>query len=699
MTELFLEIINRSISASWMILVVLIFRLVLKKAPKWVNVLLWCMVAVRLICPFTIESSFSMLPQFAGNDKLVSDWMNDYVGEVSIIHDNSIYYDAAVAAGREPIPSKEGGYYVVTAYDQLEEPKTVENTIMPILTIVWGLGICLLILYTMISYWHLRQKTDMAILYQDNIFQSEKISFPFVFGIIRPRIYLPFKTEEQDLKYVIAHEKAHILRKDHWWKSLGFLLLIIHWFNPLIWLSYVLLCRDIELACDEKVIKKLDNGQRADYTQALLSCSVERRMIAASPLAFGEVGVKERVKSVMNYKKPAFWVSMVSLIVCVIAAICFLTNPRQDSFDIKIVVPAGSQEKFVYSEEEISPTKHQIILSSGDNLGDTEVVLKPIEVTKENLYEPTYLTPGIPVKMDVEKGAWFKIGINMQNPRDEDLVVYIRVKNIGVRIADSQEKDLEQYRTEYIGDASNTSAIAQRLPYPGEYSYSSIELQTRTEPYELIIYLNGNGKVQEKNFKQCADIAFDLIENMGIISFYSTDSETVLFSFTREDYQANTAVSNTDESASVESSSSLDDAISKAVLEHTAKDGVNDLIHVESHDIVHTEEKDNIVTVYLQAYESSYYANNGNLQQESGSNVPTVITFSVNKSGEYRLKEYWIPQDGSDYISDIQNKFPKEALNALNDAHEEIQKLSQECYNKAMIQLESTDGLEVKIVE
>lgn len=699
MTELFLEIINRSISASWIILVVLIFRLVLKKAPKWVNVLLWCMVAVRLICPFTIESSFSMLPQFAGNDKLVSDWMNDYVGEVSIIHDNSVYYDAAVAAGREPIPSKEGGYYVVTAYDQLEEPKTVENTIMPILTIVWGLGICLLILYTMISYWHLRQKTDMAILYQDNIFQSEKISFPFVFGIIRPRIYLPFKTEEQDLKYVIAHEKAHILRKDHWWKSLGFLLLIIHWFNPLIWLSYVLLCRDIELACDEKVIKKLDNGQRADYTQALLSCSVERRMIAASPLAFGEVGVKERVKSVMNYKKPAFWVSMVSLIVCVIAAICFLTNPRQDSFDIKIVVPAGSQEMFVYSEEEISPTKHQIILSSGDNLGDTEVVLKPIEVTKENLYEPTYLTPGIPVKMDVEKGAWFKIGINMQNPRDEDLVVYIRVKNIGVRIADSQEKDLEQYRTEYIGDASNTSAIAQRLPYPGEYSYSSIELQTRTEPYELIIYLNGNGKVQEKNFKQCADIAFDLIENMGIISFYSTDSETVLFSFTREDYQANTAVSNTDESASVESSSSLDDAISKAVLEHTAKDGVNDLIHVESHDIVHTEEKDNIVTVYLQAYESSYYANNGNLQQESGSNVPTVITFSVNKSGEYRLKEYWIPQDGSDYISDIQNKFPKEALNALNDAHEEIQKLSQECYNKAMIQLESTDGLEVKIVE
>ena len=152
-------------------------------------------------------------------------------------------------------------------------------------------------------------------------------------GIINPRIYLPFSMNEQDMEHVVAHEQAHIRRKDHWWKPLGFLLLTIYWFNPLMWLAYVLLCRDIELACDEKVIKELGNEQRADYTQALVACSVNRRMIAACPLAFGEVGVKDRVKSVMNYKKPAFWIIILAVIACVIVAVCFLTNPMGFQFD------------------------------------------------------------------------------------------------------------------------------------------------------------------------------------------------------------------------------------------------------------------------------------------------------------------------------------------------------------------------------
>ena len=184
-----------------------------------------------------------------------------------------------------------------------------------------------LALYTAISYWRLRRKVDTAVRYKDNIFQSENVKSPFVLGIIKPRIYLPFNMNGQDLEHVVAHEQAHIHRKDHWWKPFGFLLLTIHWFNPLVWLAYVLLCRDIELACDERVIKELGNEQRADYTQALVACSVNRRMIAACPLAFGEVGVKDRVKSVMNYKKPAFWGVVLAVIVCVFVAVCFLTNP------------------------------------------------------------------------------------------------------------------------------------------------------------------------------------------------------------------------------------------------------------------------------------------------------------------------------------------------------------------------------------
>ena len=313
---------------------------------------------------------------------------------------------------------------------------------IPIFSILWITGIAALLLYTVVSYWRLQRKVSEAVIFRDNIYQSENVASPFVLGIIKPKIYLPYHIDGQDLSHVVAHEQAHIRRRDHWWKPLGFLLLTIHWFNPLMRLAYVLLCRDIELACDEKVIKELGNEQRADYTQALVACSVNRRMIAACPLAFGEVGVKERVKSVMNYKKPAFWVVVLAVIACVVVAVCFLTNPKQDSYTLRIVVPAGSteeivyQEDFAYSDEEISPTGNKITISSGEGLGDTEVVLKPIEVKEENAYEPTYLTPGMPIEMDVEKGAWFKVGVNIQNPADKDIIVYVKVEGVKVRISD-----------------------------------------------------------------------------------------------------------------------------------------------------------------------------------------------------------------------------------------------------------------------
>jgi len=193
------------------------------------------------------------------------------------------------------------------------------------------LKILIMLIYTVISYWRVKRKIGTAVLLRDNIYQSETVISPFVLGIIKPKIYLPFSMNEQDVTHVIAHEQAHIRRKDHWWKPIGFLLLSLHWFNPLMWLGYVLLCRDIELACDEKVIKELDTEQKADYSQALLVCSVNRRMIAACPLAFGEIGVKNRVKSILNYKKPAFWICVVAVVVCIVTAVCFLTNPLNDT--------------------------------------------------------------------------------------------------------------------------------------------------------------------------------------------------------------------------------------------------------------------------------------------------------------------------------------------------------------------------------
>lgn len=310
MTGIFLKILNMSISAGWLVLAVILLRFLLRKAPKWVGVLLWGIVGVRLLCPFSVESALSLVPSA---ETISPEIMTDP--------------SPTIQTG---VPAINSAVNPVIGQSLAPAPGASANPLqiwIPVLSCIWVTGVAVLLAYTAISYWRLHRKVATAVLLRDNIFQSEKVSSPFVLGMIRPKIYLCFQMDGQKLEYVVAHEQAHIRRRDHWWKPLGFLLLTIHWFNPLMWLAYVLLCRDIESACDEKVIKELGNEQRADYSQALLACSVSRRMIAACPLAFGETGVKKRVRSVLSYRKPAFWIIVVSAIICVIAAVCFLTDP------------------------------------------------------------------------------------------------------------------------------------------------------------------------------------------------------------------------------------------------------------------------------------------------------------------------------------------------------------------------------------
>ena len=310
MSELFLKLLNMSISASWLILAVLLVRFVLKKAPKWISLLLWGLVAVRLVFPFSIESAWSLIP----SAEPVSPEMVQSAAPALQTGIPVIGSPVEPMIGESLAPAPEAGANPLQIW-------------LLLLAAVWAIGIVGFAVYTVIVCRRLRRRVSTAVLLRDNVFQSENVGSPFVLGVLRPRIYLPFRISPRDAEHVIAHEQAHIARRDHWWKPLGFLLLAIYWFNPLVWLSYILLCRDIELACDEKVIKKLGNEQRAAYTEALLACSVNRRMIAVCPLAFGEVGVKERVKSVRNYKKPAFWIIILAVIACVVVAVCFLTNP------------------------------------------------------------------------------------------------------------------------------------------------------------------------------------------------------------------------------------------------------------------------------------------------------------------------------------------------------------------------------------
>jgi len=457
MTEAFVRILNMSISASWIVLVVLVLRGVLRKAPKWIMVLLWGIVALRLVCPITLESAMSLLPSAETiSPKILTE---PFAG----IHSGIDLVDNVV----NPV--------IRDAYTVTDIEKSGQTFVLGVrfFSRIWVCGMIALSIYTVISYGRLRRKVSTAVRYRENIYQSEYVTSPFILGILRPRIYVPYGMEPQQLAHVLAHERAHIHRGDHWWKPFGYLLLMIHWFNPLMWLAYTLFCRDIELACDEKVIRELNSEQRADYTQALLACSVSHSSIAACPLAFGEVGVKDRVKSVMQYKKPGFWMLLLALLACLGVAVCFLTDPEQGSFTIRIVVPAGSEEPFVYSEEEISPLRDYVVVSSGEGLGDTEVLLKPVEVKQENSYDRgEYLTHGLNVKLDAEKGGWFKIGINMQNPTDQDKEVYVEVKYVEVRIADKAEPypeketilSSENETDEDLGDKGNVE-YADELYY------------------------------------------------------------------------------------------------------------------------------------------------------------------------------------------------------------------------------------------
>lgn len=345
MTELFLKVLSMSLSSLWLFGAVVLLRLALKRSPKWIHVLLWALVAIRLVCPFSFESSLSLVPEDLSSGAVLEEWSDDYVGEVEIIHDIRPEYQTAVDAGREPVSAGEGGYYVVTGPDGISEPETVKTAQLPILSGIWLAGMVVMVLYTVFSYTSLRRKMATSVRLKGNIYQSEAAASPFVLGLIRPKIYLPFTMDEMDIPHVIAHERAHIRRKDHWWKPLGFLVLTIHWFNPAVWLGYILLCRDIELACDEKVIRDMNLQQQADYSQALLNCSVHRRSIAACPLAFGEVGVKQRVANILHYKKPGFWVLLIALIACIALAVCFLTNP------VRSGAPFGQDwytERFLY---------------------------------------------------------------------------------------------------------------------------------------------------------------------------------------------------------------------------------------------------------------------------------------------------------------------------------------------------------------
>lgn len=311
MTNLFLTLFNKSIPACFLILAVMLLRLLFKKAPKALFPVLWAFVGLRLALPFLPESRLSVIPS-----------------------PETLSYETVRYAAH---PTVQTGIYAVnsavnpTLGKVFETPAGGSVSPLYILTSVmgaiWVIGVIVMLFYAFFCYFHLKNRLKTAVLFRDNLYQSEAVTSPFVLGFIRPRIYLPFTLAEKDLDAVVAHEKAHIARGDVLWKLLGYLFLCVYWFNPLVWLAYILFCRDIEFACDERVIGQLAAEERAAYSEALLAASMPKARIAACPLAFGEGNVKERIKRVLSYKKPAFWVILIAVLACAALAVCFLTDP------------------------------------------------------------------------------------------------------------------------------------------------------------------------------------------------------------------------------------------------------------------------------------------------------------------------------------------------------------------------------------
>ena len=463
MSELFLKIVNMSISAGWLVLAVLALRLVLKKAPKWSIVALWGIVAVRLLFPFSIKSALSLIPSAETvGPEIMTDTAPTIQSGIPFIN-NTV----------NPIISQ-------TLAPATENSVNPLEVLIPSLAVAWVLGAILIFVYTAISYLSLRIKIGTSVRLSGNVYQSEYVKSPFVMGIFMPKIYIPFNMSGEAAELILAHEQSHLQRKDHWWKPLGFLLLTVYWFNPLMWIAYAALCKDIELACDERVIKGFDNEKRADYSKTLLEYSVNRGAVTACPLAFGEVGVRARIKSVLNYKKPAFWLVIASLVICIGVGVCFLTDPIKQTDTPQTPVGTGASDD--QTEAPTSATNHS----------------------------PDKADSMLPLKDVTENYEW------MQARDDGCVLLYVGGEN---SIGEGDQIWIKFVNAAYSG---NPAMVRMRFDDLNSDDYWMKDLSFDGEKYTLQYY--ENGKLIVENYKYLVRFGSITRENNTLENYLLTDT-------------------------------------------------------------------------------------------------------------------------------------------------------------------------------
>lgn len=649
MGELFLMIVNRSVSASWLILAVILLRLVLKKAPKWISCALWALAAVRLLCPVSIESTLSLVPgaQVFPQQAVVRAPSDVHTGLAAVEEPVNGYPVGGHFGGT---PAAAGGGFDVTA----------------VLGMVWLCGMLVLAAYACISYYRLYRQVRVSLRLRDNIRLCDEIAAPFILGVLRPQIYIPSGTPESRMGYIIAHEQAHLKRRDHWWKPLGFLVLTLHWFNPLVWAGYILLCRDIELACDEKVIQSLGRAQSIAYSEALLSCSVKRKTIQVCPLAFGEVGVKERVKRVLNYKKPAFWVVAASAAVCAATALCFLTDPK----------PARS---FAMSGRNVSDLDPDGILAG---ISAAQGGLDPAGIYTGTDHFELMLTADFDWK-ESETVRFFYT--EEQKTYSAQLRISADEKQCFVTEPSEWVQQMQRFSLySYLSAVKDLPQEKIREMAPDADAYA-LELKSGGTPEDFTRVISYTPQGVQETADGAMHLQLQPLHQKGG-EYHGTGGEVIHLFY----------------GAGAEEWAKLDQAVSDAILHRFDPGQPDGRIRVESHRTFLTSGpsagEGSTITVYLLALHESFSADadpDSLTQSVDGSCVPAALTFRIGADGEYQLAEYWDPQTGGEY-EDLRTKFPQQAQEQLLRQEEYAGAMRAENREKARALLDGTGSGETR---
>lgn len=657
----FLALVNISITAGWIVLAVVLLRLLFRKAPKWLNCVLWGIVALRLVFPFSIESVFSLIPSAQTVDPTMP-YLNEFT----------------INSGIEPLDNAVNTQYA--DFVPMAE-KTVDVTI--ILACVWLVGVAAMLIYAFASWAKLRHNLRTATKKEGNIYHSEFVKSPFVLGFIRPKIYIPYNTNEDDLPLVIAHEQAHIRRFDHLIKPFGYLLLSVHWFNPLLWVAYILLCRDIESACDEKVVKNLTSEQRKSYSNALLNASISRKSVAACPLAFGETGVKERIKGVMSYKKPAFWVVVAAVIVCIVTAVCFLTNPKgaqsKEFYDngqrIRITAEVNgsvTEEKFIIMKD-----GQNAVLSNG-----TEFTVGAVNLQTG---ETTLKIKGTPLKNELGKSPASvtfydtdTLGYFTQDGKAKITISCVRVKMLEECI----KQEIISYNTgkylsgEFACEANeNLLTEISKKDKGGNIKEVTVYLMSMYQEYSLengyVVEKGGNITPIVLSFSVGADGEYSLAEywEPGMGRGYAVNLKA---KFPKGiDYDTQVYVESLEKicrkqasayfGAEFEADNQIEEYTTKAV-NSLAYTTIETLIMQRNSAVVHngdfscaafeilkTEKlQDNKIKLYLLTCYESYSFADKKLEIMGAVAESAVITLDQKSDGTFSLIEYYVPVKGDD---------------------------------------------------